>query len=228
MSQYPISHSSVQPIINFSAEDWRKIEDQGRLRLSYRDRDKIKKVARHFVLMRSAEANVIGLAKIQEPLRRIKQSARSIIKVLQATDFSSASGQAALLLGKARLGPRYTLSQVNPAYQTCADLVRAADQALAQLDAKAAIASPGPKHGGSLAEFILALRPIFERRSGRRVTIGTVRRGGTEERRSPFSDFAHAIYSVLCRDERNGLPRKQASTFGETVRRALCGARSTN
>jgi hypothetical protein len=228
MARCHIAHSAVQPVINFSDQDWRTIEEHGRLQLSADDRDYIEKVARHFVLMHSAETNAVELERIQQPLRQVQKSARSILKVLQATDFSSAAGQATLLLGKAQLGRRYTLSQVNPAYYTCADLMRAADQALAELDAKAAVASPGPKHGESLAEFILALVPIFERRSGSKATIGTRRKGGTEERRSPFSDFAHAIYSVLCRDKRNGLPRKQASTFGEAVRRAIRGARSTD
>jgi hypothetical protein len=227
MAQHHIAHSAVHPVINFSEQDWQSIEGHGRLQLSADDRDYIEKVARHFVLIHSAEANTVGLEQIQQPLRRVKASAQSIMRVLKVSDLESPMGRAALLLGRAQIGRRYTLSQVNPAYYTCADLVRAADQALAELDAKPAIALPGPKHGGSLAEFILALVPVFER-SGSRATIGIRRKGGTEERRSPFSDFAHAIYSVLCRDKRNGLPRKQASTFGEAVRRAIRGARSTN
>jgi len=220
-------HSTIQPQVDFSDEDWCKIEAAGGRRLSAKQRDDINLFSRIFVQGFNADLTPIKAKEIEQQIESIIKHAEALKRALQFDDnpFASVNGWVTLALNKALMGEEFGRLQVPPAWHACVDVIRAANAASPELMVLTVGTLPGPKHALTMDQFIHNLERVFEDAGGK-ATVGTRRpKDRPEQHGSPFADLVHTIYSILANE--NKLPEKSVGAIGEAVKRALRGSKST-
>ena len=142
-------HSTIQPQVDFSDEDWCKIEVAGGRSLSAKQRDDIKLFSRIFVSEFNGALSLIKAKDIQEQIKSIIDHAEALKSALQYDDkrLASAHGWVTWALHNALMG------EESGARHACADVIRAAKAALPELMSMTVETRRGPKNRSTKDQF---------------------------------------------------------------------------
>jgi len=226
--KFKSAYAPVDPRVEFSEEDWDRVESAGGRSLSKEHRKAIKRCCRCFVQSCSADKNAVDETRIKKRIQHVVKHATALRQSLEIRSrFTTIDDWVAWNINCQLMGEEIRRQTVPPVWHLCNDVIVASEAALASLlcPEKMTVSQPGPPHALSKEQFFQELALVFKDAGGKTaISVGSSKKNGSE-RVSHFVEFVHAIYSVLSRAKENELQTTQKDTIAFAMKRAL-GARA--